>query len=149
MAIFLYAVRLLLVSGAFYGYYHLFLRNKRFHRYNRFYLLSASLLSFIIPLLKIPLFMSGSRPGGGLIRTLNVIAANGWEEPVTIYAHRNSLQQWITVQNGLYTIYLAGLLTGLVVLFRTMAYINGLKKMYPFEIMDDLKFFNTSAPGPP
>jgi len=35
------------------GYYWLVLRNKRFHQYNRFYLLAIALLSWIVPLIKI------------------------------------------------------------------------------------------------
>ncbi len=36
-----------------YCYYVLALRNKRFHQYNRWYLLSSVALSFVIPLIKI------------------------------------------------------------------------------------------------
>ena len=40
-----YLVQVIIASGILYGYYHLALRNKRFHRYNRFYLLAATVIS--------------------------------------------------------------------------------------------------------
>lgn len=48
-----YLLKVTLVSGLLYGYYLVALRNKKFHQYNRFYLLLAVLLSLIIPLIKI------------------------------------------------------------------------------------------------
>ncbi len=48
-----YLLKVSVCSGLLYGYYFFILRNKRFHQYNRFYLLSAVVLSFIIPLIKI------------------------------------------------------------------------------------------------
>ena len=45
-------------SGILYGYYHFFLRNKRFHQYNRFYLLGSVLLSLLVPLLNIPVYFT-------------------------------------------------------------------------------------------
>lgn len=48
-----YLIEVLLCSGLLLLYYLLFLRNKEFHAYNRFYLLSASIISWLIPALKI------------------------------------------------------------------------------------------------
>lgn len=42
-------------SVLLYGYYHLILRNERFHQYNRFYLLALVPLSFLLPLLRFTL----------------------------------------------------------------------------------------------
>ena len=49
--ILLYLLKTILVSSIFITYYWFALRNKKFHYYNRFYLLTASVISFIIPLL--------------------------------------------------------------------------------------------------
>jgi len=150
MAVFIFVAKLVIVSGCLYGYYHLFLRNKRFHHYNRFYLLLVSVLSFIIPFVRIPVHFFWDGPQhGGLIQTLKVISVSGWEEPVTIYARANSWSNWINIQNGLYMVYLAGFITGLIVLFRSLAYIRKLKKKYPFEAIDQIKIFNTSEPATP
>jgi len=48
-----YFLQVILCSGLMMGYYWLVLRNKRFHQYNRFYLLAIALLSWIVPLIKI------------------------------------------------------------------------------------------------
>jgi beta-lactamase regulating signal transducer with metallopeptidase domain len=47
---------MIIVSGIFYGYYWFSLRDKKFHHYNRFYLLAVSLLSLIIPCLQLNWF---------------------------------------------------------------------------------------------
>lgn len=48
-----YFLQVVLCSGLMMGYYLLVLRNKRFHQYNRFYLLTVAILSWIVPLIKI------------------------------------------------------------------------------------------------
>ena len=40
----LYLLQVIIASGLLYGYYHFFLRNNRFHQYNRFYLLLSSVV---------------------------------------------------------------------------------------------------------
>lgn len=47
----LYLLKSILISGLFIAYYWIALRDKKFHYYNRFYLLSASVISLIAPLL--------------------------------------------------------------------------------------------------
>ena len=49
--ILLYLLKSTLISGIFVAYYWIALRDKKFHYYNRFYLLSASIISLIAPLL--------------------------------------------------------------------------------------------------
>jgi len=53
----LYLLKMVFVSGVFYGYYWFSLRDKKFHHYNRFYLLATSLLSLIIPCLQLNWFI--------------------------------------------------------------------------------------------
>ncbi|MBZ4191239.1 energy transducer TonB [Niabella beijingensis] len=55
-----YLLQVICCSGILYGYYHFFLRNERFHQYNRFYLLAAVLLSITLPLLRIRLSLEGN-----------------------------------------------------------------------------------------
>ncbi len=49
-----YFLQVIVCSGILYAYYLFALRNKGFHHYNRFYLLSVLLVSWFIPLLRIP-----------------------------------------------------------------------------------------------
>jgi TonB-dependent SusC/RagA subfamily outer membrane receptor len=55
-AIWMYLFKTILVSSVLYGYYVIALRDKKFHYYNRFYLLAALTLSVVIPLLNFSWF---------------------------------------------------------------------------------------------
>ncbi|MBE2273542.1 MAG: hypothetical protein IAE62_04655, partial [Flavobacteriales bacterium] len=54
--IFIYFGKVILTSGVMFLYYRLFLKDKTFHHYNRFYLLSVLLVSLLLPLLKVSYF---------------------------------------------------------------------------------------------
>ncbi|HEX2606101.1 MAG TPA: M56 family metallopeptidase [Flavisolibacter sp.] len=47
-----YLLKTILCSGILYGYYHLCLRDRKFHRWNRFYLISLLPLSLLIPVIQ-------------------------------------------------------------------------------------------------
>ncbi len=51
--ILIYLLKVILCSGLLYSYYYWVLRDKKFHRFNRIYLLSSVIFSSVIPLLKI------------------------------------------------------------------------------------------------
>ncbi len=55
-AILLYIGKMILCSGVLFSYYQLFLRDRTFHHYNRFYLVGVLLVSLVLPLLKIDYF---------------------------------------------------------------------------------------------
>lgn len=48
-----YLLKVIICSAVFYGYYFLFLRNKKFHRWNRFYLIMAVVISVTLPVIRI------------------------------------------------------------------------------------------------
>ncbi|KQR94491.1 hypothetical protein ASG01_01000 [Chryseobacterium sp. Leaf180] len=52
-AIFIYFFKVFVSSGVLFLYYQLSLKDKTFHHYNRFYLLSAAVISLFLPLLKV------------------------------------------------------------------------------------------------
>lgn len=49
----LYFLKVIVCSGVMFLYYRLSLKDKTFHHYNRFYLLSAMLISLLLPLIKV------------------------------------------------------------------------------------------------
>lgn len=51
--LFMYFFKVFLCSGVLFLYYQLSLKDKTFHHYNRFYLLSAAAISLLLPLLKV------------------------------------------------------------------------------------------------
>jgi beta-lactamase regulating signal transducer with metallopeptidase domain len=77
----LYMLKISLLSGLFLGYYWIALRNKRFHYYNRFYLLASIALSLIIPILKFdwisnekPVFMGSGASIDSMISSTNQVS---------------------------------------------------------------------------
>ncbi|MCX8532200.1 M56 family metallopeptidase [Chryseobacterium luquanense] len=52
-ALIFYFIKVVICSGVMFLYYQLSLKDKTFHHYNRFYLLSAMLISIFLPLVKV------------------------------------------------------------------------------------------------
>ena len=57
-----YLLKMLLCSAVLLGYYWVALRNERFHQWNRMYLLSAVILSLVVPFLEIPILPAAQVP---------------------------------------------------------------------------------------
>jgi TonB family protein len=68
-----YLVKVIICSGILYAYYHMALRNNRFHQWNRFYLLGITILSLAVPLLRIPLPFTGTEAAGIYVYTSQVV----------------------------------------------------------------------------
>ncbi|HEY6083735.1 MAG TPA: M56 family metallopeptidase, partial [Chitinophagaceae bacterium] len=85
-----YSGAVIICSGLFYGYYCLWLRNNRFHHWNRYYLLAAVLGSLFIPLLNIPVMPGPAAADTAILQytaRLSVVKAH-WLAPVTISAQK-------------------------------------------------------------
>lgn len=54
--LFMCLLKSMILSGIFFGYYTLFLKNTIYHAYNRFYLLASMALSLAIPFFKLSMF---------------------------------------------------------------------------------------------
>ncbi|MBS0026884.1 TonB family protein [Chitinophaga sp. 22321] len=50
-----YLAKVIICSAVLYTYYHIALRNNRFHQWNRYYLVLITIISLLTPLLRIPL----------------------------------------------------------------------------------------------
>lgn len=74
-----YAIQVILCSGVFSLYYVLALRNKSFNIYNRFYLITTSLLSVLLPLIKIDLAQPKTN-----------INTNTWQTDIQVIAETNA-----------------------------------------------------------
>lgn len=68
-----YLLKVILVSGILTGYYWVGLRNKRFHHYNRFYLVGAVLLSWGLPLLNLQWFYITPEPASPIHQVAEII----------------------------------------------------------------------------
>jgi len=142
---FWYMLKVVICSGILFGYYWLFLRNKIFHQYNRFYLLAAMSLSLLLPLLKIN-FWQPTTDKNEAIRVLQAVSAGDeYMNNIVVTAHRTN---WNTDQLYL-TIYSLVCIIFLVLMFRTIWLIRGLLKKYPAQQVDAITFINTEDDSTP
>ena len=135
--IFLYFGKMILVSAVMSAYYLLFLRDKTFHHYNRFYLLGTMVLSLLLPLLKVEYFTieTDSR----ILLLLNQFNQNSAQEV------ENSFNVWNfgALILGIVSFFLLAKLTlGLVK-------IHQLKKEFPKESIEGITFYNTNLHDAP
>src|SRR5687767_8127855 len=89
-----YILKVIICSGILYGYYLLALRNKIFHRWNRFYLLAAVVLSLAAPLIKINIWQKPDDSKTTVIQLLQTVSTGdeivyGYTKDKSIF-HLNS-----------------------------------------------------------
>jgi N-acetylmuramoyl-L-alanine amidase len=139
-----YLLKVIICSGIVFLYYFFILRNKLYHQWNRYYLLSGVFLSLIIPLLHFTI--SHSIPGriNQAIHFLQVVESDKYLEEVIING-TNSLspQQWMTI---VYFMLSAGLVIYfLLSLFKILRQI----KKHSIRSIKTVHFINTNIPGTP
>ncbi len=148
MIILLYITKVFIASGILFGYYWLFLRNKKFHHYNRFYLLAALIVPIVISFISIPVF---SDPDNTVKEVLFQTITTIRPEPLN---QTDSLAD-ITLGYGwgwkalLFAAYLIVCLVLFIITLRTLFYIIKLRRKYPFESVNQLKIYDTGEPGTP
>ncbi len=126
-------------SAILFGYYWFFLRNKRFHAYNRFYLLAAVGLSITLPLLKFNFFQQNDTANAGLIKMLQVVNGDQYLEEVVVYSKSGAFST-NQILIGLY------LLISLLLAFffvRAILKIYILKSQNPSHWYKQILFINT------
>jgi hypothetical protein len=79
--ILLYVLKTIVVAGIFFGYYWFALRDKKFHYYNRFFLLLSLTLSLIIPLFNFSWFTVESPVLTGSSQVFNFMIESGKSSP--------------------------------------------------------------------
>lgn len=139
-----YLLKVIICSGILCGYYYLALRNKIFHRWNRFYLLAAVVLSLIVPVMKINIFQSSGQDKG-VIKMLQTI--NNSDEIVIEYSRHSGLQ--LNSENIISAIYLLITIAFLSVFLLALYKIYRLKKIYPSTKLKGISFISTDAKGTP
>ena len=68
-----YFLQVIIITGLLYCYYHFFLRNNKFHRYNRFYLLGATVVSLILPFLDFTFYFKSEADIPAIYQVLSVV----------------------------------------------------------------------------
>lgn len=145
-----YGIQVIIVSGLLYSYYHFVLRNKKFHRYNRFYLLAAAMLSALIPLLNIPVYFSEAQTESSIVyNTLRVFATNETDEAVTIYAGIPEKESWFTMTHIFQLVYITIAIVVLLRVIFSLMKIRRIIRQHPVEKIENISFLNTDEPGTP
>ncbi|MBX3241182.1 MAG: N-acetylmuramoyl-L-alanine amidase [Chitinophagaceae bacterium] len=143
--IILYLLKVIICSGMLYGYYRLFLRNKVFHRWNRFYLLIAVVISISFPLVRINI-----EPGTATAETSQVVrmlqVINTGEAMIADVDHRSPL---ITGEQAAGAVYLVISLLMMLLLVHALLKVYRLIRQYPANRMDGMYVVSSDAKGTP
>lgn len=138
----IYLLKVICISGLLFLYYHIALRNKRFHYYNRFYLLFAVLVSIVLPLLKFEWFTLFSN-SHQTIHLYNVIYGSGENEVVV-----NGNRGFNAEQLVLYTAALISVVLVIILSIRLLR-LSFLKKKYPVQQFIEFDFIITDISSAP
>ncbi len=134
----LYFGKMIFTSAVMFGYYHLVLRNRTFHHYNRFYLLAAVVMSLILPLLKVDYFTL--EVNNDIVMLINEVKLN----TTTIASNNGGIV--ISAFFGLFalvSVFLIGRF--LIGIFQ----IERFKKQFPREEMEGISFYQTDLDNAP
>ncbi len=141
-----YILKVIICSGILLGYYWLFLRNKIFHSYNRFYLLAAIILALSVPLIQINIWNKGDQSKSEVIRLLQVVT-NGDDYVDRLTATPPTPQLDATTLMTI--IYLTGSAIFLILFIHVLWTIRTLLRKYQRRLVDNIYFVNTDARGTP
>ena len=151
MNLILFVAKIFLCSGILFTYYWFFLRNKKFHHYNRFYLLAIVIISLVFPFIEIPLSEETQTVYPGMHQAIDFISVNNWEENLEAGSTNvgDTNEPILTTRNLSLFVYALGLLLLFVLLFKSLTYIIHIRHKYPSESIGDLRLYNTIEPGTP
>lgn len=140
-----YLLKVIICSCVLFGYYYVALRNKIFHRWNRFYLLAAIVISLTAPIIEINIWHQPGEDKGTTVRMLQAI--NTSDEIVIEYSRNSGFKiESEKIAEAVYFLVSASLLA---VLFISFYKISRLRKNYPETKMREISFISTDARGTP
>jgi TonB-dependent SusC/RagA subfamily outer membrane receptor len=139
-----YFLQVMVCSGIMFGYYWLVLRNKRFHQYNRFYLLAITVLAWVVPLIKIQ--WSHPEPDNAqMMQLLAVLADNNSAIEESVGKGRFEWSNDL-IAGGLY---ITVSIFFLVMMVRAMLRLYGLLRKHSCRNVGDVYLILTQAKGTP
>ncbi len=93
-----YLLKVVICSGLLFCYYHLALRNKLFHQWNRFYLLATIVLSLTIPCLKFNLWDNSEESSVSNIQLLQAVyTTDEYVAEINTSKDVLSIEQWSVI----------------------------------------------------
>lgn len=142
-ALLIYLLKSSLLSGIFYGYYMLVLRNTRFHTYNRFYLMASMLISLVIPTFQFSIFSVNEREITGAGQAIYLLAASTSTTP-----ERYSWLNLPWIDYGIWAFCLISI-SLLSYFFYQVIKIYQMKRRNPSIAMDGFQFIETDEEDAP
>lgn len=133
-----YLLKVVFTSGLLFSYYLLFLKDKTFHHYNRFYLLSILMISIFLPLIKVTYFTV--KVNDNLFLLLNKFQSYNNTEISSQNFTPISITVWVLF--GVAFCLLLRFIMGLIK-------IEHLKKSYSREDLQGISFYSTSLDEAP
>lgn len=140
-----YLLKVVLCSALLYTYYWLVLRNKQFHQYNRFYLMGISVLSWLVPFLKINIIKEQVISAPKVMYFANVIADNN-----------SSIEQEVVIQSAKFIwdnfILFIGITISVFFIVRFVKSLFHVRKLiikYPLQKLSNLYLIMTDVKGTP
>ncbi|MDE1193108.1 MAG: TonB-dependent receptor plug domain-containing protein [Arachidicoccus sp.] len=143
-SVLVYLIKVIACSGIFFLYYLLALRNKKFHPYNRFYLIATAVLSCIIPMLQISMFDVNSN-NDKVIKLMQLMYGGNLKD-VTIGTEANAN---LDLPHIILFVSLAITLLLLILTSIKILTIHRLKKSFPSTRIDEINFINTDIQSAP
>jgi hypothetical protein len=146
----IYLLQVVAASGILYGYYHIALRNNKFHRYNRFYLLAATFVSILIPFLNIPLYFTQTEVESSFIlQSLRIYPVTGSDDPVIAVTRASNIFNRLTRENISFLLYFFISFLVLLRIIISFLKIRSIIKNNSVEQIEKIHFINTAEPGTP
>lgn len=140
-----YLFKVIICSGILFLYYHIALRNKSFHQWNRFYLLFSIGIALVAPIIQVGIVHYTSEETNKAIQILKVFQSEGgYEEDVRIHAQNGFSQaQWLML---LYVVTSGILFAGFVL---SLKKINSILRSHSIQWIEKIKFVSTKVAGTP
>jgi len=135
-----YLIKVILISAVMYGYYLVMLRNRKFHRYNRFYLLSSVLIPLVLPFIPFDsLFATGSKD-------IPLIIQKDFVQDAIVI---NMSSRFWNTENILAVIYLSVAIVLLILFATSLIRIISIRRNGKLIEEVDCKIIETEAKGTP
>lgn len=139
-----YFLQVIFCSAVMMGYYWLVLRDKKFHQYNRFYLMSVLIMSWIIPLIKIQ-WTKPVTSDAQVINFISIVADNNAEIDANL-ANTNYQFTWEGFAVAAYFL-IAAIMLSLLVVGLIRLYV--LLKKHSCKNVGDVYLILTQVKGTP
>ena len=141
-----YLLKIILCSAVLYTYYWVFLRNKIFHKYNRFYLLAVIVVSLALPLLKFNIWHKADAAKTSMVQMLQMVnSSDEYMDEIIIKSHYRHIS---TEQIALW-FFTAVCMFFAIIFIRTIIKIYSLKKNNSFQYFNDIRLIYTHDKSTP